>query len=336
MGPYKDWRDLLKEVTQNPQVKQALLQGIGINPVTLNRWLNNVSDPHPENFRRLYLALPQKYRAQFVQLTQRKVGKDLLIDLAIEEKVEPFSYEFYDTILTKRATLTEQHRFHEICDFILSHASKQLAPDNLGICIWLLRCLPPHEPHTKVRSLQELLVEPNHPWPHASILRKELFLVGAESIAGRALMYGRWQSESYLEQDKEREWLVREPHAKSVAAIPIMYATRQAGVLLVLSTNAEFFHSEDREYMLKGYANALALAFKQDEFYNPEDIMLHMFPSQLEQQRLAKDRFQPSLEKITYQTALRRPFQSHRELDIQVYQSLEDLFIQHNMEYKTH
>ena|SRR5437763_11542274 len=67
-------------------------------------------------------------------------------------------------------------------------------------------------------------------------------------------------------------------HEVSAVACPIMYAGRTAGCLLISSTQAEYFASEARLSLIRGYANLLALAFNQDEFYDPELLALHIMP----------------------------------------------------------
>ena len=57
------WRDFLGSIIQDPQERRRLANELGINPVTLTRWVNNESSPRSRSIQRLLTALPQHRKA---------------------------------------------------------------------------------------------------------------------------------------------------------------------------------------------------------------------------------------------------------------------------------
>src|SRR5436305_9448643 len=63
MQEARTWRELLANIIRDGKEKQRLIEELGINSITLTRWVNGDSDPRPQNLRRLISVLPE-YREQ--------------------------------------------------------------------------------------------------------------------------------------------------------------------------------------------------------------------------------------------------------------------------------
>lgn len=65
------WRELLRSSIENSQEGQQIASELGVNPMTLMRWVNGKSVPRLENLRRLLSALPQ-HRDHLIKLIGQK------------------------------------------------------------------------------------------------------------------------------------------------------------------------------------------------------------------------------------------------------------------------
>jgi hypothetical protein len=158
----------------------------------------------------------------------------------------------------------------------------QLDPDCLGLAIWIVSCMPPSGPFNKVRSLRESVGIGTAPWP--SNLEQNALFLGAESLAGDAVTYCRSGIINNLAEAHNLKAASHIEHEKSVAIYPILCAGHIAGVLLVLSTQIDYFLSPGRPELIQAYANLTALAFKPEDFYPTEKIALGIMPLQKEQE----------------------------------------------------
>ncbi len=71
MHKEETWRELLGNSIKSPQERQRIARELNINPMTLIRWVNGETDPHPQNLRRLLHALPQ-YRQRLITLIEQE------------------------------------------------------------------------------------------------------------------------------------------------------------------------------------------------------------------------------------------------------------------------
>src|SRR5271157_1982543 len=158
------WRDLLGSVIQDPQERRRIANELGINPVTLTRWVNKEASPRPQSLQRLLKILPQ----------HRKVLLELLVndfegfaaepeDALTEDLQHKIPSEFYNRVLRTRATIPKVLRFSSLCDLILQQALEQLDPQRLGLAIIVVRCMLPSQ-EGKIRSLRESVGRGTHPW----------------------------------------------------------------------------------------------------------------------------------------------------------------------------
>ena len=277
MQEAKTWRELLGSIIQDPLERRRLANELGINPVTLTRWVNNESNPRPQSIQRLVNALPQ----------HRKVLLDLLLDefggfiadtegSLTEDLLNNIPSEFYNRVLRTRATIPQVLRYSSLCDLILQQALEQLDPNRVGIAVTVVRCMPPSI-DKKIRSLRESVGRGTPPWE--SNLDQQAILLGAESLAGNAVSLGRLVVNQDLSEEHSLSPGYHGQWEESAAAAPIMLEGMVSGCLLVSSSQTNYF-PQSRQALIESYADLLALAFETAEFYDPRQIELGLVPFQ--------------------------------------------------------
>ena len=271
------WRELLGSIIQDPQERRRLASELGINPVTLTRWVNNESSPRSQSIQRLLNALPQHRKALLDQLIDEFGGFIAGTEGSLtEDLLYKIPSEFYIRVLRTRATIPKVLRFSSLCDLILQQALEQLDPNRVGIAVTVVRCMPPSA-DKKIRSLRESVGRGTPPWE--SNLDQQAILLGAESLAGHTVSLGRL----VVNQDlSERQSLSPGYHGQweeSAAAAPIMLEGKVSGCLLVSSSQPNYFQ-QSRQTLIESYADLIALAFDAVEFYDTRQIELGLVPYQ--------------------------------------------------------
>src|SRR5260221_10804715 len=123
---FQSWRELLREVIAAPGEKERLAGELGLNAMTLTRWVMGETVPRPLNLQRLRRYLPQEYRLQFEQLVRAEYAEPIFSTEdgpAVESGVEIFR-----SVLEARATSADLARSWTISLRVLQHALRQLDP----------------------------------------------------------------------------------------------------------------------------------------------------------------------------------------------------------------
>lgn len=273
------WRELLGKILQDPRERARIAAELGVNPLTLTRWVNGESSPRSQNLQALLRALPQ-YRELFFESMPEEF-RQLFNEVAVkEDPQQEIPAAFYARIFYAHAELPDAMRSWSICDLILQQALQQLDPNRVGMEITVVRCMSPSHGH-KVRSLRETVGRGTPPW-NRELQQKTMFL-GGESLAGYAVTTGHSAAIQTHEEGQGRypaRWVDRE---ESAAAHPIRRAGRIAGCLLFSSTQPNYF-LPFRLALIESYAESMVLAFEREEFYELEQIELGIMPSLEEQQ----------------------------------------------------
>ena len=276
-----NWRDLLASIMQDPQEKQRIASELGVNPVTLTRWVNKEATPRSQNIHRLLKALPQHHKVLLDLLSEEFDGFVAEIEEALtEDSLQVIPREFYVRVLRTRTTIPKELRFSSLCDLILQQALKQLDQQRLGMGVVIARCMPPSHVG-KFRSLRESLGRVSAPW--GSNLEQQAILLGAESLAGNAVTSGRLVVNQNLTNGQGISPGYRGLWEESAAAAPIMLEGKVAGCLLVSSTQPNYFLPL-QQTLVQDYADLIALAFGSQEFYETQQIELGLVPLQEVQQ----------------------------------------------------
>ena len=273
------WRDLLGKILKDPREQARIAAELGVNPVTLTRWVNGESTPRSQNLQALLRALPS-YRTMFLELIPKEFGH-IIDEVAIKEDApQEIPAAFYARIFHAHAELPDILRSWSICDLILLQALLQLDPNRVGMEITVVRCMPPSQGQ-KVRSLRETVGRGTPPW--ARELQQKTMFLGAESLAGYTVTMGRSVAIQTRMGGQHRfpaRWVDRE---ESAVAHPIRQAGRIAGCLLFSSTQPNYF-LPFRLALIESYTELIVLAFEREEFYALGSIDLGIMPSPQEQQ----------------------------------------------------
>jgi hypothetical protein len=67
------WRELLSIYIDDPQMRQGIADALGVNPITLTRWIKQQTIPRPQNLRRLLTVLTPQDRLLFMSLVDKEV-----------------------------------------------------------------------------------------------------------------------------------------------------------------------------------------------------------------------------------------------------------------------
>lgn len=275
------WRELLGHRIENPQERLHLATLLGVNAVTLMRWVRQESTPRPQHLQRLLNALPEERELLLTLITQEFTSfSPVLEDASANGTPTTIPVEFYDRVIHTLATIPKDLHFWSLCDLILGQVLLQLDPKRLGMVVIVVRCMPPAQ-ENKVRSLREVIGCGTPPWK--GTLENHFILLGAESLAGYAVsMRHLAQNQKLREQS---DWSPGYPAKweESAVAAPIMFAGGIAGCLLVSSTQPNYF-TASRCALVESYAELIAMAFDRQEFYEPGQITLSVLPSFEQQQ----------------------------------------------------
>lgn len=320
MEEARTWREILGQIIKDSKEKQRLVDELNITPITLTRWVNRESDPRPQNLRQLINALPQ-HREQMQKLLREERGLGDLSYSNQDEATKAIPPEFYARVLVARASTSENLRFWSTCHLILQQAIGQLDPDQRGMAIWVVRCMPPSGPYGKVRSLRESVGLGTSPW--VGNLEQNAMFLGAESLAGNVVTLFRPGIIQNLNEAHSLMPATRVEYEQSAAIYPILYAGRIAGVLLVSSTEVNYFLSQSRNDLVQYYADLTALAFEPDEFYAPERIALCVMPSHEEQKEYFAN-FRQMVAETMLDAANKNQSVNAIQADLLVWQRLEE------------
>ncbi len=268
------WRELLKSLTSDPQEQQRITEALGINAMTLRRWINNETNPRPQNLRLLLNALPH-HRKQLVALLAIEFPafkRETTTSDDSEAGLIPA--EFYARLVSLYASATHHLRAPIVGDLILQQMVKQLDPDLDGLLIMVAQCTSPL-PGQKVQSLRLKVGRGTYFW--STYIEHHPRFFGAESLPGYAV------SSRHLTMIASREEYVRIfPYdqiegVESVVAAPIVMADQTVGSIYIASMQANYF-SPLYISLLQNYVELLCLAFERDEFFPFSDIMLGVMP----------------------------------------------------------
>jgi transcriptional regulator with XRE-family HTH domain len=270
------WRELLGQYISTVQERQRIADYIGVAPITLTRWASGESNPRLESIRRLLYALSDKRQLLLPSLQEefREYAASLSSVASETDIPRTISGEFYARVLHTLSITRESLRFASLGDLILQQALKHLDPSRMGMAVIVASCVMPEEGE-KVQSLREQLGRGTPPW--GSHLEQQGILLGAESLAGQALL--TWHLErnpqlgtSSIAPGYRGQW------EESAVAMPILHQGKVAGSLLVSSTQPDYF-TPDMHQLVEQYAELLALIFDPENFYDWDRIALTIMPT---------------------------------------------------------
>jgi AcrR family transcriptional regulator len=122
MGERQSWRDLLGELTSDSIERQRIASAIGINPVTLTRWVGNKSSPRIDNVRQLLDALPQR-REQLFTLMQEEFPELATYEQEPIESMQEIPPAFYAHVMNAFASSPPILRAHHYLPHLAANNS---------------------------------------------------------------------------------------------------------------------------------------------------------------------------------------------------------------------
>ncbi len=274
MSDPPSWRDLLKDIISDLAARDRLASLVGVHPMTLTRWVTSESHPRPQNLRQLLSALPYEQRTRMAGLLEEEY-----LDLSESSKsdsLDQIEYSFVMQVLELRASTSDVVLLWALCHQVFQHALRRLDPERIGMAIRVVLCMPPVS-DGNIHSLRESVGQGTPPWE--ADLEHEAILLGAESLAGYVVASCRPEAVQNLARETYRLPAHRAAYEQSATAVPLLYANRVAGCVLVSSTQPNYFVSSSRLSLIADYTRLIALALKPEQFYPPECIGLRVIPS---------------------------------------------------------
>jgi hypothetical protein len=312
------WHELLKQIIADPPIRQSLANELGVVPVTLTRWANSEVTPRRHNLHKLLDVLPPEQRERMLPLLEAEfpgftASKSTRPIPSTETLVIP--NELYVRVVHSLAYTPRQLRFSSLCDFVLQRAIKQLDPYHAGIALYIVLC----SPGKKVHSLRESFGRGTAPWPQ--VLEQNGIFLGAESLAGHAVIFGRFEINQNLTSSDTLSPGYRGMWEESAVAAPLLREGRIAGCLLVSSTQPDHFLPV-RCQLIEQYAELLALALDPEEFHEPQQIDLGVMPAS-ETQRPYLLSFRNQVAAVLKEALREQQLLTMQEAEARVWQQIE-------------
>src|SRR5437588_7466475 len=231
MSDPSSWQDLLKDIISDPVARERLASAVGVRPITLYRGATGESSPRPINLRQLLSALPYEQRNRMAALLEEE-HFDVSVS-SMSASLDELEFPFVRQVLDLRATTPDVVLFWTLCHKVFQHALRRLDPERIGMAIRVVLCMPPGN-DGKIHSLRESVGQGTPPW--RADLEQEAIFLGAESLAGYVVASCRPEAIQDLAKESHRLPAHRAEYELSATAVPILYANRVAGCVLISST----------------------------------------------------------------------------------------------------
>lgn len=258
----------LRELLKRERVVIAdLACELEVSENTIYRWINDRSDPRPVHLKKLVEILPQHRGNLFYAINQTFPG-------ALDEFIagpREVQKDIYQRVMELFTTVVEpMTRRWQIIQTIFEHALRYFDSDQQGLAITYAQLMPVHA--DGIYSLYEAAMRGNPPWSFT--LENSIYL-GSTTLAGAAAIHDRMQMWDNLDESERLQYEV-DDFERSACACPVTYGGRIAGVLIFSSTQPAFFAHPVASQAVAEYAQLLALAFPDNEFY--PFTLLHLRP----------------------------------------------------------
>ena len=314
--PPPAWSLVLQSIIKSTPERQRLAMALGVTSMTLTRWANGDSKPQRPHLIHLLQVVRPGDRQELLD-TLEEIYPDIHSWLS-DDVSEQISPDFFARILNIRTTTTESLRFWRISDEVLKQAIQQLDPNQQGIAIKLVQCMPPSAVDQKIHSLRERAGKGTPPW--SAELEHDVLFLGLESLSGYAVEVRHIVSDDDLRESKTFP-SVQDTHEVSAAAHPIRFEGKVAGCLLASSTQPGYF-TQQRLNLLTMFSDLISLAFDKEDFYPPHMIELRVMPHPSIQRPLLahfRERVTAKFQAAMYQ----HQYISNAAIELQAWQELE-------------
>ena len=259
---------LLRHILRHDRAEIArVARDLEVAEITVYRWMNGSSEPRAIHLKRLPEVFAEHRGNLTYAINQTFPGVLDPPSLGIREVRKDIYRRVFDLIAT---TPEADARYWQVTQAVFEYALLHLDSDRRGLSITYAKLMPAHE--DGIHSLREAAMRGNYPWPFS--LESRAYL-GSTTLAGTSAMLQRLQTWDNL-GNEERLQVDIDEHERSAAACPIMYAGRISGVLVISSTQTGFFADPMACQAVSEYAQLLALAFHDEDFYPCS--LLHLRP----------------------------------------------------------
>ncbi|HEV2581882.1 MAG TPA: GAF domain-containing protein [Ktedonobacteraceae bacterium] len=327
MHQSRTWLDLLREVIENSAERQRIAGILGVNPVTLTRWIEKRARPRAQNRQKLIDAMPAHMRQEFATLLAQEFPEEMRRSTEAEEDpIADIPSAFYARTFDAYTSTPPSLRSSSIITIILQQMLAHLDVEQEGLFISVIRCTRP-APGQAVRSLQEVIGRGTAPFKPYQGLQQSF--LGAESLVGSAVMQCARRVNQNLRATSYAPAL-RTELEESAMACPFTFEDRVAGGLLVSSTRMNFF-TPKHQRLVQEYTNLLVLAMRPEDFYEQSHIDLALMPLEREQQPYFQ-KFRRCVADIMHRPGNEALPES--EAEIVAYQEIEREIVQQTNEQK--
>ncbi|GAC1424881.1 MAG: hypothetical protein PVS3B3_03390 [Ktedonobacteraceae bacterium] len=261
---------LLRHILHHDHIEIArVAKDLEVAEITVYRWMNGSSEPRAIHLKRLPEVFAEHRGNLTYAINQTFPGVLDPPALGIREVRKDIYRRVFDLITT---IPEDDARYWQVTQAIFECALLHLDSDRRGLAITYASLMPSHE--DGIHSLREAAMRGNYPWPFS--LESRAYL-GSTTLAGTAATLQRLQTWDTLDNEERLQVDVDE-HEHCAAACPVMYAGRISGVLIVSSTQTGFFADSMACQAVSEYAQLLALAFRNEDFYPCSLLNLRPMP----------------------------------------------------------
>jgi len=309
------WSIVLQGIIKSTTERKRLASALGMSDMTLIRWASGESNPQRPHLLRLVQVLQPHHREDMVSAFEEYYPE--IHSWLKSDATEAIPSEFFAHVLNVRTTTTESLRFWRISDMVLKQALSQLDPNNLGMAVKLIQCMPPKD--GKIRSIRECSGKGTPPW--TADLEHDVLFLGLESMSGYATEARHVVNDDDLRKSKTVPAYQGEFEVSAVAH-PIRLEGRIAGCLLASSTQEAYF-SQQRVALLAAFSDLISLAFDKTDFYKPSLLELRFMPSPGVQKPIIAT-FRQRVTRRFYTSARSGSRLSNPEVELEAWQEIED------------
>lgn len=234
---------------------------------TIYRWMNNTSEPRPTYLKRLIEVLPE-YRAQLITAIHQTFGDVIGSPPPDSREVRK---QIYQQVLEAVMTNSQdsETRFWHVSEIIFNDALNQLDPRKLGLAITYAKLMPPHA--DGIHSLREVKMRGHAPWTDST---DDKTFLGSTTLVGAVAVLQRAQD--WNDMDNGRALVDIDGHERSAYAVPVLHGNLLAGVLIVSSSQPDFFKNPIACQLVTEYALLMGVALSDQEFHSSD--LLHLRP----------------------------------------------------------
>ena len=242
---------------------------LDVSENTVYRWMNGTSEPRPGYLKNLIEVLPE-HRNQLAHVINQTFPG--VLD-SLSTGVREVQKDIYRRVMELFTTIAEPDaRRWQITQAIFDYALLHLDAERKGLAVTYAKVMPPHP--DGIHSLCEAVMRGNYPWPFA--LENHAYL-GSTTLAGTAAILQRMQTWSNLEES-ERLQVEVDAFERSACAYPVIRGGHIGGVLIISSTQPDFFSDPLACEAVLEYAQLLSLAFLEEDFYPFSMLNLRPMP----------------------------------------------------------